>query len=304
MVFLKNILIIFVWFVISYFIFLLQPLQDFTSYILSLTSENYKIKIKPVERTNHSKLYQLFFTLDSDTSLSAYLKIPLDSTDYPSIIILGGMLTGKDAVNYAYGVNNVILAAPDYRYKPRSHYNFFTIIKDLLEGYNATYLQVVDNLLLIKFLKNWKYSKNKNLSILGYSFGVPFAAATARICNNIDYLALVYGGADLHYLIKHNISLFNPFIDNVLANLFWLHVINFEPSQNLQFVKPMPTLVINGGNDEKIPNFSAQKLQDAINYNKTVIWIDSKHVHPANEKLTHKIIDNLNSWYKTNNFFQ
>jgi len=304
MIFLKNFLLILLWFILSYLIFLLQPLQDFKSYIYSLKPENYKININPIERIDSSELFHLYFTSNDDTSLSAYIKIPNDSIKYPSIIILGGMLTGKEAVNFAYGVNNVILAAPDYRYKPRIENSFITIVCDLLEGYNATYLQVVDNLLLIEFLKVWEKSKNKNLSILGYSFGVPFAAATARITKNLDHLALIYGGADLLYLINHNLNLFNPSIDYILSHIFWLHVFNFDPTENLQYVKNMPTLIINGRNDEKIPNSSAQKLQDSINYDKTVIWIDSKHVHPANKKLSLKIIEHIKIWYKNNSFFQ
>ena len=282
----------------------MQPLQDFQSYVFSLIPASYTVNLDLVERSENSELFHLYFTSESDTSLSAYVKIPKDSLKYPSIVILGGMMTGKEAVNYAYGVDDVILAAPDYRYKPRIDYSFISIATDLLEGYNATYLQVVDNLLLIEFFENWVKSWDKNLSIIGYSFGVPFAIATSSISNKVDYLALVYGGADLYYLIRHNLKLFNPFIDKLISYVFWLHVKSFEPIENLKSLKPIPTLIINGRNDEKIPNSSAQKLQDSINYEKTVIWLDSKHVHPANKKLSLKIIDNLNSWYRANNFFQ
>jgi dienelactone hydrolase len=304
MIFIKNFILIVFWFILTYLIFLLQPLQDFNSYIISLIPENQKRNVELIESSNGGNLYHLFFTSDGDTSLSAFLKVPTDSAKCPAIIILGGMLTGKDAVKYAYGVNNVILAAPDYRYKPKSHYNIITIVSDLLNGYNATYLQVVDNLLLIEFLENWEKTRDQNISILGYSFGVPFAIASVRINNNIDYMALVYGGADLKFLIKHNLNLFNPFIDNLLANIFWLHVINFEPSINLKFINPLPTLIVNGRNDEKIPNKSAQKLQDSIKFEKKVIWLDSKHVHPTNKMLSLEIIGSLNSWFNSKNFFQ
>jgi len=299
---LKNFLIILIWFLITYFIFILQPSQEFESYILSLKPENYIIHIETIKSDSSTELLHLHLTTDHDTSLSAYLKVPIDTLKYPSIIILGGMLTGKQAVNYAYGVNNVILAAPDYRYKTKYKYNLFKIAEDLLEAYNATYLQVVDNLLLIEYLQNWDKTKNKKISILGYSFGVPFAAATARI-QHLDYLALVYGGAGLNFLIKHNLKLFSKSIDCFLSELFWLHLINFEPESNLQHAKPIPTLFINGKNDEKIPNISAKKLQRSILNEKTIIWIDSKHVHPANKKLSLEIINHLNSWYHKENFF-
>ena len=45
---------------------------------------------------------------------------------------------------------------PDYRYKPKYNYDLLEIAIDLLDAYNATYLQIVDNLILIEFLQNWE----------------------------------------------------------------------------------------------------------------------------------------------------
>jgi dienelactone hydrolase len=205
-------------------------------------------------------------------------------------------------VNYAYGVDNVILLAPDYRYKPRIKYDFFSILSDLQDGYNSTFLQVVDNILLIEFLKQWDKSRNGKISIVGYSFGVPFAVATGRI-QSVDNFAFIYGGSDLHFLIGHNFSLFNSFINSVFSNIFWLHVMHFEPERNLQYLSKVPTLIINGQDDEKIPYKSAQLLQNSINQPKEIVWLESKHVHPKNKKLSIKIISILRQWYKDNNFF-
>jgi cephalosporin-C deacetylase-like acetyl esterase len=220
------------------------------------------------------------------------------------IIILGGMMTGKTAVNYAYGVDEVIVAAPDYRYKLREKYNILTIFYDLLPAYHALYMQVIDNIILIEYFNSWEKTKNENISILGYSFGVPFAIATAAVQKRISHLALVYGGANLKFLIRHNLNLVNEVIDEILVQIFWLHVMNFEPEYLIRNITADSLLLINGLQDEKIPESSAQKLQDAVPFSKTIIWLESKHVHPKNKQLSMKIIGLLNEWYYKTKFLK
>ncbi len=299
---LKNVLIILAWFFTSYFIFLLQPLPDFKAYIYSLMpkSDSVNPKLVLIEQKETHQLFQLSVDY-GNKPLEAYIKIPQKSEKLPAIIILGGMMTGKTAVNYAYGVDNVILAAPDYRYKPRSDYSLFTILFDLIPAYEALYMQVVDNLILLEYLNSWNKTNNK-MSILGYSFGVPFAMATTSVQNKINHLALVYGGADLQFLIRHNFKLINPIIDELLVQLFWLHVMNFEPGKFAENISADSILIINGLQDEKIPESAARDLQTNINQPKTVIWLESKHVHPRNKELSLKIISLLNKWYLNTDF--
>jgi len=304
MIYLKNSLIIFFWFILSYFIFLFQPARDFESYIDSLkpkyilSNENLTL----VEKSDSYQIFSLKYN-HNQQSLEAFIKIPINGENLPAVIILGGMLTGKEAVNYAYSVENVIIAAPDYRYKPRSNYDIFSIICDLPKAYNALYMQIIDNLLLLDFLENRTNSANRNISIVGYSFGVPFAIATASVDKRVGHLALVYGGADLDFLIRHNLKLINPLIDELLGFIFWLHVMNFEPETLCKRIDAREIMLINGLHDEKIPETAAKKLQESIPYKKTIIWVESKHVHPKNKNLSLKIINHLNEWYNKSGFF-
>jgi len=301
----KFLFILFLWFSFSYFIFLFQPAQNFEAYINSLKPilNSEKANLSIIEKTEDYILYNLVIETRGKP-LEAYIKVPYDRKNLPAVIILGGMMTGKSAVNYAYGVDNVILAAPDYRYKPRWEYNIFTILYDLLEAYEAMYMQVVDNILLIEYLNSWDKNEEKRISLLGYSFGVPFAIATVSVQKNINQLALVYGGADLKFLIRHNLDLFNFIIDELLVQLFWLHVMNFEPGNFTENLAAESILLVNGLQDKKIPELSAKKLQNNLSGQKSIIWLESKHVHPQNKQLSLKIIDILKNWYQEKGFVE
>ena len=291
-----------VWLIVCYFIWIFQTHSDFCGYTMSLLPEDYQAKVVEIQSNDSVSIQQLTITSDNGYLLEAYIKNPKSSHKLPGIILLGGMMTGKMAIEYAYDVNNVILISPDYPYKVRYHYGFFDIMGDLIKARNALYYQVRDNIVLIDFLSHWESIDTTNIGIIGYSFGVPFALATASVYPKLAHLALVYGGANLRYLIDKNLKLFNPSVDKLFAYLFWIHVMDFEPVRHARNINALPMIIINGKNDEKIPYKSAEELQNSFNFEKEVVWIPSAHVNPRNKKLNIEIIRILKKWYESKDF--
>jgi dienelactone hydrolase len=296
--YIRFVLIVIIWYIICYFIYIFQAEADFSGYTYSLLPQNYEVRYTDIQSDNGVTIQQLSLSSGNAFSLQAYIKNPEMPGKLPAILLLGGMLTGKKAVEYAYDVENVILISPDYPYKIRYQYDFFTILSDLVEAHDALHYQIRDNMVLLDFLRTWDRVDTSNIGIIGYSFGVPFALATAAVYPNISHLGLVYGGADLKYLIEHNLKLFNPVVDKFFADLFWLHVMDFEPLNHAGNIETLPLIIINGKDDEKIPNYSANALQEAFNFSKHVSWLASSHVHPRNKKLNIEIINILKAWYK------
>lgn len=169
---------------------------------------------------------------------------------------------------------------------------------DLVEAHDALHYQIRDNMVILDFLRSWDRVDTSKIGIIGYSFGVPFALATASVYQKISHLGLVYGGADLRFLIEHNLNLFNPVVDKLFAYLFWFHVMDLEPLKHAGNIEVLPLIIINGKDDEKIPNYSAMALQKAFNFSMHVSWLASSHVHPKNKKLNIEIIQILKEWYK------
>jgi dienelactone hydrolase len=292
------------WLLVSYIIFLSQVKSNFATYITSLLPQSYDIELKQLRSDSAASIHQLHLYSENGFSLEAHIKFPHIEEPIPALLLLGGMMTGKNSVEYAYDVDSVLLIAPDYPYQIRYHYDLFDIFFDIPAAYRALYEQIRDNLVLLDFLRTWDRISNKQIGIVGYSFGVPFALATAAIDTQLSSLALVYGGADIQTLVKDNLTLFNPFIDSILARIFWYHLNEFEPLKHASQLKPLPLIIINGMDDNIIPNQNAVLLHDAFEFKPTLYWLPSQHVHPKNKKLSLTIISILKSWYKAQGFIR
>jgi fermentation-respiration switch protein FrsA (DUF1100 family) len=68
-----------------------------------------------------------------------------------------------------------------------------------------------------------------------------------------------------------------------------------EPLRYAADVSPVPSLMINGTEDEQIPRACTEALYAALREPKEILWVDSRHVHPRNVELTRRIIGLLRS---------
>jgi dienelactone hydrolase len=286
-----------IWFSSCFICFFKQGDLKFPAYIASLIPGHYSSDLQIIEDKPDAVLYSLRLFDDHNFNLQVQLKDPHIPGKVPAILLLGGMLTGKKAVEYAYNVDSVLLVAPDYPYEVKTSYSFPDIIRDIPGVHQALHLQIRDNLVLLDYLRKWNRVDTSKISMIGYSFGVPFACATAVLDKNIKGLALVYGGAGLKHLLQLNFKLYNSYINALLIRVFCFFISDFEPADQVARLKPLPVICINGEFDTKIPRASAQALHDAIPFAKTVIWLPSGHVHPKNKYLGVEIIKNLKEWY-------
>ncbi len=287
-----------IWFISCYICFLKQGDLKFSAYITSLMPSHYNSDLQILEDKPEAVLYSLRLFNDRNFNVQVQLKDPRIPGRVPAILILGGMMTGKKAVEYAYNVDSVLLVAPDYPYEVKARYSFFTILKDIPTAHQALHFQIRDNLVLLDYLRKWNRVDTSRISLIGYSFGVPFACATAALDQRIKGLCLIYGGAGLKHLLQVNFKLYNSFINALMIDVFWFFLSDFEPAVQAAQLKPLPVICINGEFDAIIPKDSAQALHDAIPFTKTVIWLSTGHVHPKNKNLSIEIIKNLKDWYR------
>ena len=289
------------WFTCCYYSFLKQGDLKFSEYITSLLPLRYTSELTVFEEQEDAVICALRLYSGNGFNLHAQIRNPRIPGKVPAILLLGGMMTGKKAVEYAYHIDHVLLISPDYPYEVRSKYNIWTMLSDIHKAHQALHLQIRDNLVLLDFLRTWDRIDTSKISLIGYSFGVPFACATAELDKKLKGLALIYGGADLKYLLQKNLKLYHSFVDEVLIHLFGVFLSDFEPSRHAANLKLLPVILINGEFDKKIPEESARSLQNAIPFEKTVIWLPTDHVHPKNRSLSLEIITHLRQWYKEHN---
>ncbi|MBX2991083.1 MAG: dienelactone hydrolase family protein [Bacteroidetes bacterium] len=210
---------------------------------------------------------------------------------YPAIILLGGKATGKHAVDYALDINDVIIAAPDYRYEPREKYTVTEFVTDVPAIRRALLDMIPSVMLLTDYLFTRSDVDTSKLVIVGYSFGAPFVPCILAHDRRAAAVAMVYGGGDLRTLIRHNVRRYEgALMSEFVGSLGGLLLRPIEPMRYVERISPVTLLMINGTDDEQIPRENVELLYAAAYEPKNIIWIESRHVHPRNPELTARIV--------------
>lgn len=240
---------------------------------------------------------QQWLTLTSHSGLrvSCGLLVPRHITGRaPAIILLGGKATGKYAVDYALGIEDVIIVAPDYPYEPRPSYSISEFFGDI-PAIRRALLDMVPSVMLVFDYLSTRYDVDTtHIILLGYSFGAPFVPCVIANDRRAAAGAMVYGGGDLPSLIRHNVRRYEgPVISTLVGAAGGILLHPLEPMRYVGRMAPVPLLMINGTGDEQIPRENAEMLFAAAREPKELVWIPSHHVNPQNVELTRRIIATL-----------
>jgi fermentation-respiration switch protein FrsA (DUF1100 family) len=102
---------------------------------------------------------------------------------------------------------------------------------------------------------------------------------------------MVFGGGDLHGLIRPNVRRTeSELISQFVAAVGGLMLRPLEPLRYATRISPIPLLMINGTEDEQIPRESPEDFYSAAAEPKKIVWIESAHVRKENIGLTRTII--------------
>ncbi len=266
--------------------------KDYRSEFLSRRGSFSHAQLTPAGGTAEAEKFWVTVQNTRGFSVECGLLVPRQKgRRYPAVILLGGRATGKDAVDFAFDVQGVVLAAPDYGYTPRASYTLPALLSDVPAIRRALFDMVPAVMLLTDYLYTRPDVDTTKLVLIGYSFGAPFVPAIIRYDRRAAAAFLVYGGGDLHSLIRHNVRRYRgAFISEMVAWMGTILLSPLEPLRSIEHISPIPLVMINGTADEQIPRANAELLYHKAREPKKIIWLESMHVHPRNPELTARII--------------
>lgn len=278
-------------------------LRDDSSVFFARKGDLQRVGLEPV--ASDSLFDRSWLTLESSTGLTVVSGMLSPSAGkaggsagqrYPAVVLLGGKATGKYAVDYALGIRNIVLVAPDYPYEPRSSYTVAEFLGDVPAIRQAILDMFPSVMLVVDYLHSRPDVDTTKIVLLGYSFGAPFIPAIAATDRRASVAAIVYGGGGMRTLIRHNVRRYRGALESELVgSVSGLLLRPVEPLRYAREITPMPLVMINGTDDEQIPRQNTMALFDRAGEPKTLVWIESGHVHPRNVDLTQKIIASLSS---------
>ncbi len=217
----------------------------------------------------------------------------------PVMIVVAGRLTGKNSLKYIPYHDNFAIVAYEYPkdLKMINHISqFFTIFK-----IRQAILNIPDQLLAIaKWCQEQTWASKKFApSVIGFSFGCIFVPPTYHLPEQnkmpLGPGVMGYCGAGLYCLLYNNLpQSYRP--RWALAHfLSWIFS-PLEPSKHLPYITNTHFLLLNSTNDEQIPFRCAEKLQKMTPEPKTIINLDTEHLHPGNPELIQRLAEISRSW--------
>jgi len=247
------------------------------------------------------------FRLEDDNGLGVEgtIKIPdSGSPPYPVLLMLGGLRTGKQVVDYIQDTREVILMALDYPYPgekgDQTVWSFLPKVPAMREAVLNTIPAVM---LTVDYL--WQRSEvdTSRIILVGGSIGALFSPAVAAADRRINAVAILFGAGNLQQLIYVNTELPRP----AAAMAAWLGAALVSPVEPLKYIdriSPRPVLMVNGTGDPRMPLECCLALHDKAGAPKRVRWVDSGHLHVRSKEFHELLRWELVAWLDENQLIE
>ncbi|MEA1996728.1 MAG: alpha/beta hydrolase [Gemmatimonadota bacterium] len=216
----------------------------------------------------------------------------------PAIFIMGGVGTGAKAVRLVNLDQPAVLCAMDYPPYTKGKIKLAEL-PGMVKTVNSAAEEAVDRTFnVLDYLCSRQDVDTSRVSVLGASFGVPFAVVAAALDPRVKGLVLIHGTADLEGLIDWSLKREVPFapLRKASSKLLGALVSPYEPASYIGLVAPRPLLMINSREDQRIPIPGVELLYEKAAEPKELIWQSCEHIHPTNRELIESLTSTAAVW--------
>ncbi len=242
---------------------------------------------------------------DNDITVSACLKVPAgEEKRYPALVILGGLVTGRQTIDYLDGTSGIILLALDYPYEGKKKKLSALEFVGSLPRMRRAVLETVPSVMLgIDYLLTRDDVIPDRIILAGGSLGALFVPAAMAADRRITAGAILFGAGDIEFLVRSDLHL--PSIVAVPAG--WMCAVLTSPVEPLKYVadiSPRPLFMLNGSVDPRIPVRCSRILHETAREPKTVVWLDTGHLGIRSKEFHEVVIRELLEWLTSNGLIE
>ena len=216
----------------------------------------------------------------------------------PVMVVLAGIKTGPRTLRNVPdpGANAVVVFEYPLAREMRELDSKIAKLPLIRRGAFAVPGQV---LAVLRWLEGRPWVDPDRVSLLGYSLGAMFVPVVQRTAAAhgvaLGPTIMAFGGADTYGLIRHNLHIEPDWARTPAAWLVSTLLHRLAPARHLPALSG-EFLLINGVHDEKIPFESALALQALTPEPKTIINLESEHIHPGDPELVARVIGISRAW--------
>jgi dienelactone hydrolase len=212
----------------------------------------------------------------------------------PLAVILGGHYTGKAAVKLLDDMPGVAIVAISYPYDGEPRPDALTFIKNIPRIRQAFFDTPPAISVALDYLLSRPDVDSTSVEGVGVSLGAPFMVIAGALDPRITRVWSVHGSggsyAPLEVSMRRTIK-FAP-LRAVAAGLSTM-IINgpdMDPVNWAGRISPRPFIMINAGDDERLPRENVEALYQSARHPKEIIWMEGRHVR-ARREVVKQLVD-------------
>lgn len=275
--------------------------QDYQRYFLERKGRLVSVEETPIDRGPDHSLLQFRLANDRGIQVNGHISLPSTASGpYPTLLILGGVRTGKRTLDYVDHSEDLVLVALDYPYEgEKSRLSPWEFVKGLPEMRRAVLNTVPAVALSVDYLLGRTEIDPNRIVLIGGSFGAFFSPAAAAIDRRIAAVGLVFGGGDVQAIANANVKAPGP-LRRLAAWFLAVLVSPVEPLKYIDRISPRPLLMLNGTDDSQIPEYCSRLLYEKAKDPKTIRWIPVGHVNVRETEFAPLLGRELATWLADN----
>lgn len=261
-----------------------------------------------VSGSAHSRTTErVALTLSDGTEHSGVFSVPERTrARLPVIIVLGGFETGEKVVGLMRDELDVIYATTDYPYKAPDRRSFVGDIKELPSIRRAVHRTDLALDALIEKLRHDPRVDLERISVVGASFGAPFAITGAVRNSEIDGVILIHAfgrvdAAITRQLVNEWGSWSQP-LAWLLGRWAWWYLDYEAPeAEAARLHAHQRVLFIHSEDDDQLPRESIESLKSALTISRartTIRTNEGGHLGPGKTEMIGALTEMSLEWLK------
>ena len=243
------------------------------------------VEVRAATRHGSSTVTELRLVADSGLAVDLTVRVP-DGPDRPrpTVLILGGRGTGRDAARLGSDIGDVAVAALSYPFAGDPTVKGVRAVLRLPRIQRAMLDTVPAILLATDYLLEQPFIDASRFELVGVSLGAFLVSPAAVLDKRIRRVWIVHGAGNpaevIDYGLRDRIRI-QP-LRRMIAALLNVLVAgdHLAPELWVGRMSPRPVIAINARDDGRLPRACVDALHAALKDPYEIIWVDGPHVQP------------------------
>jgi len=206
-----------------------------------------------------------------------------DSGKRPLVVILGGHVTGAEAVRLVGEAPGVIVAAISYPFDGDPRPSKLTFLRQI-PGIRRAFLDTPPALsLALDHLLRLPDVDTTRVEAVGVSLGAPFMTIAGALDQRFTRVWAIHGSGGSYAPLESNMKRAIPFAPLRAVAAGVANVIiagpRLAPERWAERIAPRPFVMVNAMHDERMPIAAVHSLYEAARQPKEMIWLPGRHIH-------------------------